>query len=148
MAPTQFDRIAALSPITHGATINSISSAFEPYLGIFVDAQDKTLSDMITSWRNSPGPAAAAAATAKDGRPGQEGDNNEAGHMTAHTILPSSTELFYFYKETLGRCAKLNNRNTLLELSNVFRKWLKVYAEEVLGGFLSRWAMTHPPFGL
>lgn len=51
-------------------------------------------------------------------------------------VLPSSTELFYFYRETLEKCAKLSNKQPLLDLCNVFKRWLKVYAEEVLAASL------------
>lgn len=47
-------------------------------------------------------------------------------------VLPSSTELFYFYREALERCAKLSTRQALLDLCKVYRKWLKTYAEDVL----------------
>jgi hypothetical protein len=53
-------------------------------------------------------------------------------------LLPSSTELFYFYKETMERCAQLSTKGPFLDLCTVFKKWLKVYAEEVLGGYLSK----------
>ena len=52
-------------------------------------------------------------------------------------ILPSSTELFYFYRETLERCAKLSNKSPFLDLCGVYKKWLKVYAEEVLSSSLT-----------
>ena len=51
-------------------------------------------------------------------------------------VLPSSTELFYFYREALDKCAKLSNRQPLMDLCRVYRKWLKVFAEDVLGGAL------------
>ena len=52
------------------------------------------------------------------------------------SVLPSSTELFYFYREALERVANLSNGKPLLALCNVYKKWLKVYAEEVLIGSL------------
>lgn len=122
----QFDKVASLSPITHGATIGTISSAFEPYLGIFVDAQDRLLSDMIAGWRNNK-------VSGEDLRAHSDHEQHSATN-----VLPSSTELFYFYRETLERCAQLSTKATFLELCSVYKKWLKVYAEEVLGSNLSR----------
>jgi hypothetical protein len=93
-----------------------ISTVFEPYLGIVVNAQDKILSEMFrgfTSSRISLSPS----------------DNPSA-------VLPSSSELFYFYREALERCAKLSIRQPLLDLCRVYRKWLKVYAEDVLAASL------------
>lgn len=54
-------------------------------------------------------------------------------------VLPSSTELFYFYREALDRCAKLSVGQPLLDLCKVYRKWLKTYAEDVLGAALIRY---------
>lgn len=70
---------------------------------------------------------------------GEGGVHRSGGASNNTTILPSSTELFYFYRETMERCAKLSNGQTFLELCGVYRKWLKVYAEEVLGGGLSKY---------
>lgn len=61
-----------------------------------------------------------------------------ASTSSAAPILPSSTELFHFYRETLEHCASLSTKQPFLDLCAVFKKWLKVYAEEVLGGMLSR----------
>lgn len=47
-------------------------------------------------------------------------------------VLASSTSLFYFYRETLDRCASLSNRQPMLDLCAVFRKWLRVYSDDVL----------------
>lgn len=56
------------------------------------------------------------------------------------SVLPSSTELFYFYREALERVAGLSAGKPLLDLSGVYRKWLRVYAEEVLAGALVKYA--------
>lgn len=68
--------------------------------------------------------------------PGHQQDREES------RILPSSTELFYFYRETLERCAKLSNKSPFLDLCGVYKKWLKVYAEEVLGNSLKTCVWT------
>lgn len=46
-------------------------------------------------------------------------------------VLPSSTELFYFYAQTLEHCAKLFTGQPLYDLCVLFRKWLRVYAGNV-----------------
>lgn len=43
-------------------------------------------------------------------------------------VLPSSTELFYFYGQSLDQCAKLSTGKPLYDLCNVHKKWLKIYA--------------------
>ena len=50
-------------------------------------------------------------------------------------VLPSSTELFYFYGQNLEQCSNFGLVGTgkaLLDLWGVHKKWLKVYAEDVL----------------
>ena len=53
-------------------------------------------------------------------------------------VLPSSTELFYFYGQTLEQCSKLFTGKPLFDLSTLFRKWLRLYAEDVLTASLKR----------
>src|SRR5882762_3887201 len=43
-------------------------------------------------------------------------------------VLPSSTELFYFYGQNLDQCAKLSTGKPLFNLCKVHKKWLKIYA--------------------
>ena len=54
----------------------------------------------------------------------------EAGDDSLSTmaVLPSSTELFYFYGQSLEQCAKLSTGQPLFDLSNIHKKWLKIYA--------------------
>ena len=46
----------------------------------------------------------------------------------APIVLPSSTELFYFYAQSLDQCAKLSTGQALFDLCGVQKKWLKIYA--------------------
>ena len=45
-------------------------------------------------------------------------------------ILPSSTELFYFYGQTMEQCGKYTTGEPMRKLGKVFAKWLKVYSGE------------------
>jgi hypothetical protein len=47
-------------------------------------------------------------------------------------VLPSSTELFYFYAQNLEQCAKLSTGKALFDLCAVHKKWLRVYAGKLL----------------
>lgn len=47
------------------------------------------------------------------------------------TVLPSSTELFYFYGQTMEQCGKYTTSEPLKKLGKVFAKWLKVYSGEL-----------------
>jgi len=43
-------------------------------------------------------------------------------------VLPSSTELFYFYGQNLDQCAKLSTGQPLFDLCGLHKKWLRIYA--------------------
>ncbi|CAG8439263.1 11268_t:CDS:10 [Acaulospora colombiana] len=92
----------------------SISISFEPYLGLYIDAEDKTLSEMVNSYRTESVP----------------------DDESSTSVLQSSTDLFYYYREALSNCAKLSTKKPFFGLCNVFAKWLRVYANEVLTGRL------------
>ncbi|KAL1705298.1 Vps53-like protein [Schizophyllum commune] len=104
-----------------------ISSAFEPHMGIFIDAQDKALAALLAPHRSSVKGASKA-------RPSldvpAEGDADEGA--TPMTVLPSSTELFHAYAGSLEQCAKLSTGKPLFDLAGLHKKWLKIYAEDVL----------------
>ena len=52
-------------------------------------------------------------------------------------VIPSSIELFNFYRRTLAQCAKLSTGQRLVELSRVFAKYLEQYAQQVLLFYVS-----------
>ena len=52
-------------------------------------------------------------------------DDDGATHAL---VLPSSTELFYFYAQNLDQCAKLFTGQPLYDLSQLHKKWLRIYA--------------------
>jgi hypothetical protein len=43
-------------------------------------------------------------------------------------VLPSSTELFYFYGQILEQCSKLFTGKPLQDVTTLQKKWLKIYA--------------------
>jgi hypothetical protein len=67
------------------------------------------------------------------------------GGASRTVVLPSSTELFYFYAQALESCAQLSigTGKTLLDLSRVQGRWLQTYAREVLTA-----SMRRPPSAL
>jgi hypothetical protein len=95
----------------------SISEAFEPYLSLWVESQDKQLAAMIPKYRNQPL------------IPADEEFNHQA-------VITSSIELFHFYKTTLAQCAKLSTGERLLDLANTLAKYLDQYAQQVLLHFI------------
>jgi len=102
-------------PITFS---HAISEAFEPYLGIWVEAQDKILLNLLPKYRSQP-PISA--------------DEIFNPQMVIHT----STELFNFYRNTLAQCLKISNGSQLVELSMVFGKYLDQYAQQILLQYIS-----------
>lgn len=54
-------------------------------------------------------------------------------------VLPSSTDLFYFYRETLVQSAKLSTGKAFFDLCNLFGKHLDNYCANVLLGNLPRY---------
>lgn len=48
------------------------------------------------------------------------------------TVLPSSTELFYFYGQTMEQCGKYTTGEPLKKLGKVFAKWLKAYSGKLV----------------
>ncbi|KAH6906364.1 Vps53-like protein [Coprinopsis sp. MPI-PUGE-AT-0042] len=105
----------------------TIVSAFEPHMNIFVDAQDKALADMLAPHRK--GKAQAHRATPRTSLDTSAEEDKESEIMM---VFPSSTELFYFYGQSLEQCANLSTGQPLHDLAEVHKKWLRIYAEEVL----------------
>jgi len=95
----------------------SISSVFEPYLGLYIEAEDGALAGMIEGYKTSDHQLELDAST---------------------VVLPSSTDLFYFYRETLVQSAKLSTGKAFFDLCNLFGKHLDNYCANVLLGNLPR----------
>ena len=86
---------------------------------------------MIVSHRNG-----LRARSSLEARPSFDVPNPGAEEDSAPLMVhPSSTELFYFIGHNLEQCANLGRTGTgkaLFDLLGVHKKWLKVYAEDVL----------------
>ncbi|GAW11374.1 hypothetical protein ANO14919_007180 [Xylariales sp. No.14919] len=101
----------------------SISVAFEPYLSLWVESQDKTLAAMIPKYKAQPL------------LPADE-------EFSPQAVISSAIELFHFYKLTLSQCAKLSTSERLLDLTKTLAKYLDEYAQQVLLAILQRPAQT------
>ena len=104
----------------------AISEAFEPYLSVWVEAQDKHLSSMIPNYRSQP--------------PLQNDDE-----FSPQMVISSSTELFNFYRLTFAQCAKLSSGARLVDLTKVFAAYLDQYAQQVLLFYISEKPSGHTP---
>lgn len=47
-------------------------------------------------------------------------------------VLPSSADLFVFYKKCMVQCSQLSTGQPMLDLTRVFQKYLREYANRVL----------------
>ncbi|KAK7520097.1 Vps53-like protein [Phyllosticta citriasiana] len=95
----------------------AISEAFEPYMSLWVESQDKQLSTLVPKYRTQP-------------------LRNLEEEFSPQGVIPSSTELFHFYRTALAQCAKLSTGIRLLELSRTFARYLDQYGQQVLFYFL------------
>ncbi|KAN0103653.1 Vps53-like, N-terminal domain containing protein [Russula decolorans] len=126
------DILQATSP-TPARPLQSISSSFEPHMGVYVQHQDRAIADLLAPHRGSNTRASLDT--------NQSNSTADDAGQTAIVVLPSSTELFYVYGQTLEGCATLSTGRPLFDLLEVFKKWLRVYAEEVL---MSQMRRTRP----
>ncbi|KAI1262870.1 Vps53-like protein [Xylariaceae sp. FL1019] len=97
----------------------SISVAFEPYLSLWVESQDKALAAMIPKYKAQP-------------------LLPEDEEFSPQAVISSAIELFHFYKLTLSQCAKLSTSERLLDLTKTLAKYLDEYAQQVLLAILQR----------
>ncbi|KAI0870444.1 Vps53-like protein [Hypoxylon argillaceum] len=97
----------------------SISVAFEPYLSLWVESQDKALATMIPKYKAQPL------------LPADE-------EFSPQAVISSAIELFHFYKLTLSQCAKLSTSERLLDLAKTLAKYLDEYAQQILLAILQR----------
>lgn len=86
-----------------------ISGCFEPHLGLYVESKDRSLREMIDSYRRA---------------------NGELD--TGIKVLSSSMDLVYFYQETITQAEKWTTGKAFLELYNVLGKRLQQYADQIL----------------
>ncbi|XPS70454.1 Vacuolar protein sorting-associated protein 53 [Ascochyta lentis] len=114
---SSMDTIVSKDERPHGFS-QAISEAFEPYMSLWVESQDKQLATLIPKYRQQP-------------------LWNPEEDFSPQAVIPSSTELFHFYRLTLGQCAKLSTGSRLAELSTTFAKYLDQYGQQVLYYFLS-----------
>lgn len=68
-------------------------------------------------------PSKAPARASSDTAPST--DDHQTSPMT---VLPSSTDLFFFYGQSLEQCAKLSTGQPLFDLCTLHKKWLRIYA--------------------
>ena len=113
----------------------AISEAFEPYLSLWVEQQDKYMfTGKIHNWRTANRLRRLSTMIPKyRAQPPRQPDED----FTPQMVISSSTELFSFYRLTLAQCAKLSPGARLVELTKVFAKYLDQYAQQILLYYIS-----------
>lgn len=89
----------------------TISSAFEPYLTVYVEAEEATLMGTL------------------DKLVAEETWEAEEGGQTH--ILASSTQMFLHIRRSFNRCSQLTKNQTLFNLYKVFQKVLRSYVAKL-----------------
>ncbi|KAK7205852.1 putative GARP complex subunit Vps53 [Myxozyma melibiosi] len=102
----------------------SISEVFEPYLGLWVESQDRKLSALVSQYSNQM----IVPPSADDDSPQQ--------------VLPSSVDLFLSYRKLLAQSAKISTGVQLLNLAKIFAKYLQQYADRALSAHVQERAAT------
>lgn len=97
-----------------------ISRCFEPHLHIYIESQDKNLSELMDRFVQD---------FKSLGIPMVEGDGS-------NVVFPSAGELFVFYKKCMVQCSQLSTGPPLLSLTATFQKFLREYATRVLNSHL------------
>ena len=94
-----------------------ISQCFEPYLHIYLEAQDRNLADMIARF----------AAELSGNKSSQQ---VEAGQGAP--VLTSCGDLFVFYRKCLVQLSELTSGQPMVELASLFKKYLREYISKVI----------------
>lgn len=86
----------------------------------------RVLSDMLAPHRKGRGGKAQSRPSLD--APSVPTEDGEDSNSSPIIVLPSSTELFYFYGQSLEQCAKLSTGQALFDLCALHKKWLRIYA--------------------
>ncbi|KAG8779816.1 Vacuolar protein sorting-associated protein 53, partial [Ceratobasidium sp. 428] len=116
----------------HPGSGQTMSSAFNIHMSLFVDAQDKIISDQLAAHRG----VNARLSLETSSSPNANADPD----APPPSVLPSSTELFFAIAQGIEDCARLLGENRMdggsgglmIQMCRMHKKWLKVYAEDVL----------------
>lgn len=92
-----------------------ISSCFEPYSHVFIRAQEAAIQKLLEQFIDEH--QKAMKASSKD---------------QPSIVFQSSNKLFQQYKNSLVQCVQLTNKTLLLDLHEVFKRYLREYAFKVL----------------
>ena len=93
-----------------------ISQCFEPYLHIYLEAQDRNLADMIARFAAELNGTKSSQVEVGEGAP----------------VLTSCGDLFVFYRKCLVQLSELTSGQPMVELASLFKKYLREYISKVI----------------
>ncbi|XP_003227928.2 vacuolar protein sorting-associated protein 53 homolog [Anolis carolinensis] len=99
-----------------------ISKCFEPHLYVYIESQDKNLSELIDRFVGD---------FKAQGPPKPNVDEGGA-------VLPSCADLFVYYKKCMVQCSQLSTGEPMIALTTIFQKYLREYAWKILSGNLPK----------
>ncbi|XP_005067441.1 vacuolar protein sorting-associated protein 53 homolog [Mesocricetus auratus] len=99
-----------------------VSKCFEPHLYVYIESQDKNLSELIDRF---------VADFKAQGPP--KPNTDEVG-----AVLPSCADLFVYYKKCMVQCSQLSTGEPMIALTTIFQKYLREYAWKILSGNLPK----------
>ena len=89
--------------------------------GLTYKGNVRVITDMLAPHRKGK----MARTQSRTSAPPAKGDDESSPMI----VLPSSTDMFLFYGQSLEQCAKLSTGQVLLyDLSSMHKKWLRIYA--------------------
>ncbi|TIB04879.1 hypothetical protein E3P89_00150 [Wallemia ichthyophaga] len=91
----------------------SISLVYQNVFHVYISHQDKSLADLFTKFSDSS-------------------SHQFVEESSTASVLESSSELFLNYRQILSQCATLTNGKPIVDLSKLYSKWLKIYANDIL----------------
>lgn len=120
-----------------------IGSCFKPYLDIYTDSIDRSLADILERFvvdartnatgGGGGGPSSAPATAPSDAGTGAGAAAAAAAAGLADSpVYPSCADLFVFYKKCMVQCAQLSCGQPLLDLTAIFKRYLREYAARLL----------------
>ncbi|CAI5794774.1 Vacuolar protein sorting-associated protein 53 homolog [Podarcis lilfordi] len=99
-----------------------VSKCFEPHLYVYIESQDKNLSELIDRFVGD---------FKAQGPPKPNVDEGGA-------VLPSCADLFVYYKKCMVQCSQLSTGEPMIALTTIFQKYLREYAWKILSGNLPK----------
>ncbi|EDQ87874.1 uncharacterized protein MONBRDRAFT_26906 [Monosiga brevicollis MX1] len=98
---------------------NKISHVFSECLDIYVSAQEENLNQMLDQF-------------ARDFKSALMFPDDDGSHDEGAKVLPSSGDMFVFFRNSMVQCSSLSTGQPLFELYAVFKRVLGSYTEQIL----------------